>query len=210
MADQVDHRVDRVDAAAAHAPGRALRRIGPPHAFAVAEASGAGGVAFQVKDGPEGAVVDQALHLVERRQEPAVMTGGEHNVRLLSRLHRLDRTFAGDRHRLVDEDVLLGLGRKQDLLGMDGMRGRQNDGVDLGVGQGRLVVGVEREAVVRGEGRGMPGRAGDTAHETDLVAFPLDRVHQGLPPAPQPYDRAPDHTTSPRREPARLQDRART
>ena len=89
---------------------------------------------------------------------------------------------AGQRERLLDEDVFTRLRRGLDLRSMLGVRRGEHHRIDRGIAQHRGVIRGEREAEALLQ-IGAPGRiAGDRCRERELAALALHRLDETRAP----------------------------
>lgn len=150
--------------------------------------------ALDVQEPPEPALLQHAADLLERRLVAPVESHREHASGLGARAHRSLRARLRQRERLLREDVLAGARRRDDLLGMLGVRRRQDDRVDAGIGERRSVVTGEGQAVPGRERAGLVGGARDAGREADPVGLALRAFDQVLAPAAEADDGGSDHS----------------
>ena len=91
---------------------------------------------------------DHLPHLDVRGMEAQVEADAEHESALARGSHHRAGVAGAERHRLLDEDVLARLERRDRLLGMQRVRRREVDGVDRGVGEHIRELRVGHDAAV--------------------------------------------------------------
>ena len=99
--------------------------------------------------------------------------------------------------RFFRVDVLAGSGRLEQLLGVLGVGRRQDDRVDLGIGEQLLVAGLDGDAFGLGIGLGLGRGARVAGGDADHVARALDAVDQHLAPPSHSDDARADHAFPP-------------
>jgi hypothetical protein len=122
----------------------------------------------EVEDAAEGAGEDLLAEQTQAGVPAQVVADGEFDVASAA---ADDGGGVGDAggHRLLDEHVLAGAGRRDRLGGVQAIGGGEDDGVQVGVGEHRRVVGVHGAAgAVAGRERG--GAGGSREHTLHRVA----------------------------------------
>ena len=76
----------------------------------------------------------------DRRLKAPFVAHTEHEAGRLAEVDRSDRFLAGESERFLAEDVLARRDRLPDLLAVEGVRGREDDRVDLRIVERRLQV----------------------------------------------------------------------
>ena len=79
----------------------------------------------------------------DRRLKAPFVAHTEHEAGRLAKVDHSDRFLAGESERFLAEDVLARSDRLPDLLAVEGVRGREDDRVDLRI--------IERRLQVRGD-----------------------------------------------------------
>ena len=139
--------------------------------------------------------------------EAPVVAEPERDPGLLGGRDGLFGVLPGQRERLLAEDVLARARGGDHLLGVQGVRCRQDDGVDRRVGEQRLVAVDQVETLRLGERVRLLGAgAGRGGREADQAALPLDGLDQRLAPPAQPDNPGVDHPS----QPVRISEKARS
>ena len=188
---EIEHRVHDVYAATGHtAGGRLVGVVAPVFAREAVDARAAE-IAFEVQELPQPPVGQHRLHLAQRRLEAPVVADGERHLASGARRDRSPGLLERQAERLLDEHVLAGLRRGDDLLAVPRVRGGQYDGVDV-VFQQFFVASEKRNAVPPAEFFSPGGRARRAGDEANGVAA-LHRAHEVLPPVADADDRRAKH-----------------
>ena len=123
----------------------------------------------------EAPVIDPRLQLDHRRVEAPGVGDAEHYP---GTRHRIERRFGAlhiERKGLFHKDVLAGGRRPLDLRPVLAVRRREDDGVDRRVGEDRIEIVLERNAVLGAEGLRRGAGAGVAGSEADLSSSCLGR-----------------------------------
>ena len=195
---QIDHAVDGMHAHRHQPPARRLVLIGAPMAGIDEQHIGKRHRRFDMQDGAEFAGTDHLAQLGHLGMNAAIVAERQRNAGLGHSGDGFFRFAFCQRERLFAVDVLFRRGRGDHLRAMHGMRRGKHDGIDLRIGQQRVVIPLQPKTVFFGKGldlrRDGACRTGD---ETDRVAV-FGRFNERLAPPAEPNDGGIDHLLLPR------------
>ena len=140
---------------------------------------------LDMQDLADRAQLDDALELAHGGKAALVVAGAERHAGRLHRLNRALRLGAGQRQRLLAPDRLAGRGHFPDLLDVQGMRRRQQDRLHLWIGDRIVKLARQPETVARRQFARRLRFFADAMHDAQALALALDRIENGLAPAPQ-------------------------
>jgi hypothetical protein len=120
----------------------------------------------------------------------------EHEAGRLAEIDRSDRFLAGESKRFLAEDVLARRDRLPDLLAVEGVRGCEDDRVDLPIVERRLQVRGDRNPELVADLLGGGGVRLHRANEFDFARLLFyEGAHLATPPA-EPNQRNTDHSAT--------------
>src|SRR5262245_24554931 len=180
-------------AAPGHAAAGPFAAILPPVVAAETVDARPAEIALDVQELAEPAVREHARDLLQRRLEAPIVTDRERHLVPGAGFDRRGRILERETERLLGEYMLARARGGDDLLRVHGMRRRQHDRVDRGIGQHRLVARLHRNAMLAAEFLGACRRARGAGDELDDVALTLHMVHEVLTPAARADDRGTYH-----------------
>ena len=150
-------------------------------------------IGLDLQDPTESAGIDIGEKLGHRRLEAALVAHAEHEPRVPAQADQALGIGFRQGQRLLAEHVFAGGRAEADLLVVEGMRRRQDDGVDGGVAEDLGEIGRQGQAALRREGScgacvGID-RTGDPHH----VAAALDHIDHLAAPPPEADHGEIDH-----------------
>jgi hypothetical protein len=175
-----------------HAAAGRLARIVAP----AAEHAGrvlVGEIAFDMHDVADDAVGHHALEFAHRREAALVIAQRERHAGLGGGGNRDRRLGARQGQRLFRPDRLAGGGDLGNLLDMQRMRRGEKNRLHAGVGDGRVKVARQLEALGGGEIADPIGLHADAADEAQALALALRRFDDVLAPASEADNGGVDH-----------------
>ena len=134
-----------MDAGRRHARGRGVTCLQPPVRRIEGQKLVVTEVGLDLEKRPESGLRRNSARIpaIGGSKAPFV-THTEHEVGRLAEVDRSDRFLASERKRFLAEDVFAGRDRLPDLLAVEGVRGREDDRVDLRIVERRLQVCGDR------------------------------------------------------------------
>ena len=132
-------------------------------------------------------------HVADGRMKAPAEADGQHYAGAFGCRDCRARARAVERDRLFDEDVLA---RRCGIHGLPrvlSMRRRQHDCIHSGIAQNIVVTLNKGDVVIAAELLRGRGRARVGEDELDLIAFALNRAHEGASPAAKPDYGCADH-----------------
>ncbi len=192
--EELDEAVGQMNAHGGHAGGGGVDRGGAPVGLRHRGELVVAEIRLDMHDRAERAGLHQALDLQHGRLVAALMADAELHPGGAAGGDRALGIRAGERQRLLAEDVLAGAGRHRDLRGVQRVRRAQDDRIDRGIVQHVVPVGRERNAVLGGEGS-LDVRGVDGGDDAELVGIRHAADHVLAPPA-EAGDRGADHVSS--------------
>lgn len=161
--------VDDVQRHRRQAAARAFLALGAPHAGLVMHAAGARIIRLDMENLADRAALDHLFHFARDLGIAAVMADAERQMRILDGFDCLLPGLDRQCQRLFDEHVLLRFRGSDDLRPMQRMRRREEDRVDLGIGERVLVARKALAAELRLEGGGFLIDQGAAADDLDEI-----------------------------------------
>lgn len=120
----------------------------------------------------------------DRRLKAPFVAHTEHKAGRLAKVNRSDRFLARESERFLAEDVLTRRDRLPDLLAVEGVRGREDDRVDLRIIERRLQVRGDLNPELLADLLGGGGVRLDRANELNLARLLFYQgAHLAAPPA---------------------------
>jgi len=138
-------------------------------------------------------VGDADFQFGHRRMEAARIGDGEHDPRPRRRVERALGAGNIERERLFDEDGLARRGGALDLRPVLAVRCCKDDGIDRRVGEERIKIVCQRNAVLSAKALGGSARAGVAGSKTDCGALALHGIDQHPSPPTDADDSGTDH-----------------
>ena len=138
-------------------------------------------------------VGDARLQFGDRRMEAARIGNRQHDPRPHRGVERALGAGNIERERLFDEDGLARRGGALDLWPVLAVRCCKDDGIDRRVGEERIKIVRQRNAVLSAKALGGCARAGVAGGETDCGALALHGIDQHPSPPPDTNNRGMDH-----------------
>ena len=192
-AEQVNHRIETVNAGRAHCAGRPLLWTRTPVLLRHEEAGRRGLRGCAVAGYAEPAILEARLELDHRRMEAPGIGDREHYAGPRRRVERRFGALHVERKRLFDKDVLAGRRGLLDLRAVLTVWRREDDSVDCRIAQNPFDSIFQPDTVLGAKALRRAASAGVAGYKADRRALALNRGDERAAPPADADDSGADH-----------------
>ena len=192
-AEQVNHRIETVNAGRAHCAGRPLLWTRTPVLLRHEQARRRALRGCAVARYTEPAVVEARLELDHRRMETPGIGDREHDAGPRRRFERRFGALHVERKRLFDKDVLAGRRGLLDLRAVLTVRRREDDSIDCRIAENPVDSIFQPDTVLGAKALRRAASAGVAGDKADRRALALDGSDERAAPPADADDSGVDH-----------------